>query len=208
MGEFVPADVAFFVVSHIERSEESVSEVFVLTVGFVHLVGLNFLLSSVVNERNGVAVDTDVVNKGLEVTMGSVVNVLEDTVLEHGVLLLHVVGLYFFLYFVSDDVLVSEHVSDLAFVDGHATLISPVHGAAGMAVPVLHVVVLFFGELGELDLALIRGSRGVDSLTAFFTSSGSSTCVILKLVEEGVLLEGSEASQERHKRGEGGLVVL
>jgi len=77
-----------------------------------------------------------------------------------------------------------------------------------MAVPVLHVVVLFFGELGELDLALIRGSRGVDSLTAFFTSSSSSTCVILKLVEEGVLLEGSEASQERHKRGEGGLVVL
>ena len=118
MGELVPADVAFFAVGHIERSEESVSEVFVLTVGFVHLVGLNFLLSSVVNERNGVAGDTDVVDKGPGVTTGGVVNVLEDTAREHGVLLLHVVGLDFSLHFVSDEVLVSEHVSDLAFVDG------------------------------------------------------------------------------------------
>jgi len=128
--------------------------------------------------------------------------------LKGGVLFLKFVVAYFVENLVADNMLVAEHVTDLTFIHGHAALISPVHGAAGMAVPVLHVVVLFFGELGELDLELIGSSLLVDSLTRFFTSSGSRASVVLNLVNESVLLDLRESSQERHKLREGCLVVL
>jgi hypothetical protein len=91
--------------------------------------------------------------------------------------------------------LVAEHITDFAFIYRHATLIGPVHGAAGMAVPVLHVVVLFFGELGELSLNIIRSSLLVDSLAAFLTSCSSRASVVFKFVDQSILLIPGQSSQ-------------
>jgi len=55
-----------------------------------------------------------------------------------------------------------------------------------MAVPVLHVVVLFLRELGELNLKIVRDSLFVNCFTTFFTSSGSRALIILNLVDESV----------------------
>jgi hypothetical protein len=146
-GEFIPSNKGFLMVCHIERAEQGISQVFELVVAFVHHVAIDSIFGLEVDEGDRVFVDADVSDKVLEVTVGSVVHILEETVLKSRVFFFKLIVAYFISNFVADNVLIAEHVTYLAFVYRHTALISPVHGAAGMTVPVLHVIVLFFREL-------------------------------------------------------------
>lgn len=55
----------------------------------------------------------------------------------------------FLVGFVTEDVLVAQHIFDLALVDGHALGVSVIHGTALVTVAVLHSVVFLLGKLGK-----------------------------------------------------------
>lgn len=93
-------------------------------------------------------VNSNIVDELLQVTVCSIVDVLEETVFQRGVLVSNFVVGNLFDHFRSEDVLVPEHVTHLAFIYGHALLVSPGKSFLLVSVPILLVVVFLFRNLG------------------------------------------------------------
>ena len=171
-------------ISTVEGSEQRAGEVFELLIGVIHQLLFGLLEFREVDEWDRVIIDTNICDQLTHVTVRSIVDVLEDTVLLSGVVLHEGVGSNLLLNFLADDVLVPQHVSDLVLIDLHAFLIRPLHGASGMAIVVLQVEVFFFRKLGKFLLCLVVAD-GVQELLA-------AGAFVLNLMNEGVHFVGSE----------------
>ena len=109
-----------------------------------------------IGKLDGLFVDTNILQEISEITPSSLIDVSEDTVLELGVVLVALVVVNFFIHLVSEDVLVSQKVLDLRFINWHLLLVGPLHGVFVMLEGVLQSEVLLFTDFGKLLFEVVR----------------------------------------------------
>lgn len=170
------------------------------------LFGLSEFLQ--VHERNGLVSDVDVGQEVSHVTVSILVQVSQDTVLFLGVVLHVSVSTNLRVDSVSEDVLVSEEVLNLALIHGHSLLVSEVHGVLLESVSVLEVVVLLFRHSSELLLKILVNNQVEDLRVNFVASDLSSTVLVEQIVNEGTLLLRGQVSSNRQKLLERFLVLM
>jgi len=153
-------------------------------------------------EGNGVLVDSNIVDQLFEITVSGVINVLEETMLQRGVLVSNFVVGDLIDHLCAEDVLVSEHIAYFAFVYGHTFFVCPSESFLLVSVPVLLVVVFFFRNFCKTLFKFIAGLVSIDILL------NARTFVILNFVDQGLFFCVSESSHERHYTFELFLVFL
>ena len=109
-----------------------------------------------IGKLDGLLIDTNILQEISEITPSSLIDVSEDTVLELGVVLVALVVVNFFIHFVSEDVLVSQKVLDLRFINWHLLLVGPLHGVFVMLEGVLQSEVLLFTDFCKLLFEVVR----------------------------------------------------
>ena len=114
-----------------------------------HVVLVLTVLFEVV-EGDCVTLNAHLFDEIAKIAPRALMQVLEQTERELGVVLHGGVRGQLLFDFVSHDVLISEHVSDSALVNWHALLISVVESLVLMSVTILHVEMLSLGQLGDL----------------------------------------------------------
>lgn len=206
--EFLVADICLLVVSHVKWCEHGVCEPVELPIGLELQLASLFLPVLDVGELDGVALDANLTDKVFHLTISGLTQVVEDSVLQLGVLLEISICANLFFDFGSENVLVSEEVDYLALVERHTLLVSVLECGLIESVPVLHVIVGLLRLFGKLGLEGLVHHAVIDSLEVFLADSGLSGGVIHKLVQECPLFLLGEAGEHWHETLEGFLLFL
>jgi len=148
--KLIPSNKLFLVVGHVHGGEECIHEILESLIRIMKLVFRELSNVSDVVETDVVSVHSNVLEEGFHITVGGLVQVVENTVFHLGVVDLLLVSANFLVHLVAEQVLVTEQVLDLALVDWHALLVSVVHCASLVAVSVLEGVVLVITNFGKL----------------------------------------------------------
>jgi len=117
-------------------------------------------------EWNRVFVDADISDQVAHLTVCGLIDVGQNTVVHVWLIDLVLVSANLLVESVSEDVLVAEHVLNLALINGHFLRVSVLHGGLLVTVGILNCVVLLFTHLGKL---LLQGAvdLGVKELAMF-----------------------------------------
>ena len=110
--QLIPANKLLFMVSHIYRSKEGVHQVVEVSITAVNVVISEFSDALEVVERNLVVFDSHIANEVFHFTIGSFVQIGQNSVLHLGIVLVLLVGANLAVNLVAEDVLVSQQILD------------------------------------------------------------------------------------------------
>ena len=110
--QLIPANKLLFMVSHINWCEESIHQVVEVSITAVNVVIPKFSDALEVVEWNLVVFDADIANEVFHFTVGSFIQVSENSILHLGIVLVLLVSANLAVHLVAEDVLVSQEILD------------------------------------------------------------------------------------------------
>lgn len=196
-SDFVETNESVFVISHVERCEQSVHEVIEIVVTWVNEHLLTFLHEITnIEEFKIVVGNANITDEVAHLTIGGLIQVGENTIFELRVLNVLVVSSNFVLDGKLKGGLVAKNITELSLVNGHALLVSVIKLGTLESVAILGIEVFLLRELGKF---LFNGlvSHLIQDIWGGRVTKGAAR--VANLMKESLLFLWSEVAEVRHQ---------
>jgi hypothetical protein len=151
-----------------------------------------------ISKSNSLFIDSNILEKVSKITPSGLIDVGKYSILILGIVLEFAIGLDLSIDFVSENVLISQEVSNLVLRDWHSLLISVLHCVFLMLVSVLQGKVLFLADLGKLSSELVRAS-GIDQLVGGLLEFVKVSVLVSNQMQEDLGLFLIQLREVRHE---------